>query len=185
MKKVIGIFLFIIIVFVLILAVRRHVIESYMVTPVENAFTSTSKKIGAQIEAEIPYLRFFGIGGSSNDGFIREKHISFLSSKKLEKEEGVRLISKIVNSYLKEVMSNKELKEYLKNYPFTYKNLRIGISVQEETRDPDSPSDIDIFDLQEGNIVYIKIVSSDPGKPSKHTFSEEPYEEALKRIEQN
>ena len=41
---------------------------------------------------------------------------------------------------------------------------------------------VDIFDLGEGKILYIKVLPDAKGKPPKHTFLEEGYQEALNRI---
>jgi len=148
----------------------------------ENMVNRITQKIGIQVEMQIPILRFIGMGGSSKNNIIKYKELAFNVNKKLEKNEGVELISKIVDIYLKNIYSEKSMESYLKEHPFTYKNLHVVLYIHNKEGDNVYHPDNGVIALREENMVYKTNTLTEKGYPKLESYITEPYEEAVKRI---
>lgn len=140
-----------------------------------------SKKAIIEIEEKFPYLKNIGIGGSTLNGVINYEQIDFIVNRELTKDEGVELISKIVDIYLS-VLHAERMEFYLSNRSFDFNNLKIGLFIHTEGGESIYHPKIGIFDLSSGNIFYITNKISEDGIILTETYTKEPYEEALKRI---
>ena len=141
-----------------------------------------SKKVGFQIEEELPALSLIGIGGSFEDGVIIYNTVDFNVKGVLEKSEGIRIISRIVDLYTSTIYSENFMISYLKDHPFTYKNLEIGLHVAMPDGGFVNHPDIRIFVLSEGSISYRTMRTDHDGLVKRETYTKEPYEEAVARI---
>jgi hypothetical protein len=131
-------------------------------------------------------LKCFGSGG----GFLNKVNeiiISFETQGPKNKKELRELVIKINEDLLKRYNENEEIRPYLKNYPFTAKNLRIGILLTDEKGNAIHNKGSNKEGLRAvyqswGNISYQ--VKNDE-KPNPQDVFEETYEEALSIVKNN
>ncbi len=131
-------------------------------------------------------LDCFGCGG----GFLNKVNeiiISFEKQGPKSKKELRELVIKINEDLLKRYNENEEIRPYLKNYPFTAKNLRIGILLTDEKGNAIHNKGSNKEGLRAvyqswGNISYQ--VKNDE-KPNPQDVFEETYEEALSIVKNN
>ena len=149
----------------------------------DETLTGIALKTGREIETEIPFLEFAGVGGSlSNDNVINHEKLVFNVKKIIKRDEGVVLISKILNKYLKNMYSEKKMESYLKSHPFTYKNLEVKLFVYTKEGDDVFHPDIESVTLRDGVISYLTVSKSEKWFYKDESYTEEPYEETAKRL---
>jgi len=86
------------------------------------------------------------------------------------------LIVPVINEYLSAINSNKEIRPYLHEYPFTAKNIEIRIFVYNPDRSELSLEKIDCITSLNGMLKYY--TRSNP----RQAICKETYEEALQAI---
>ena len=82
------------------------------------------------------HMRMTGIGGGAPGGKLWNLEAWFTrDGKKLNLEESRKLVVSIVEDYLEAINKNEELRPFLRDYPFTAKNLGIMVINQDENGD--------------------------------------------------
>ena len=125
-------------------------------------------------------LTCLGTGGKMmND--IKIMHIYFGYKNPLNLKEARSLILDCLETYLLSINSNKEIRPYLHNFPFTHKNVSIMISCRDDKGDRFLPDYITLMHTSElGNICYYV----DAGNYQTRLLHEELYEDALKIVKE-
>jgi hypothetical protein len=121
-----------------------------------------------------------GEGAAMPGGSVQELTLCFTTKCPYTKEKLRELIIKIAQELLTQVNKNKEIKKFIKNPPFTIKNIQIIIYNHDRNgrslRDPE----ISNAQILEGILNYSTIDPEDSFK-YKNEY-EESYEEALKAL---
>ncbi len=123
-------------------------------------------------------LRACGVGSGMMDQ-IRMLAISFYYYNEVDINEARNLVVTACLEYLNAINSNKEIRQYLQNYPFEPKNIRIAIYITKpDGSDPDS-GNLSIVTLSDGVLYY----SVDrPGTMQLNTIFKETFEEAQEKV---
>lgn len=123
-------------------------------------------------------MRQSSIGGGGGEDRIWLMSLSFdRNSQPLTEEESRRLIVDVVNDYLKAVNKDEILRPYLREYPFTPKNIELTIYNSDEDGNRINYPFIDIVDNREGKIGYF---TKEEGKEYGYkTEKYETYDEAV------
>ncbi len=124
-------------------------------------------------------LHFSGIGGSNIDG-IRMMHLSLDYDSPLDIASARRLIIYSGDLFLKNINTDKEIRPYLYQYPFTSKNIDIFISVQNDKSNMPTKEPLESIMLSYGTIRYL-IYDENENLKEIHR---ESYEEALKIVQE-
>ncbi len=131
-------------------------------------------------------LNCFGCGG----GFLNKVNeiiISFKIQGPKNREELRELVIKITEDLLRRYNDNEKIRPYLKNYPFTDRNVRIGILLTDEkgisfhNKGADKERLCAVYQFW-GSICY-QILNEE--KPYLQDVFEETYEEALSIVKNN
>lgn len=89
----------------------------------DRLIVNTGKKLGKKYNMKIT-----DIGGGSDDGiWLISVGFARYGEPPVTVDEGRRMIVDCIEEYLKDVNSDKEIRPYVKNYPFKPKNLDIAI----------------------------------------------------------
>ena len=129
----------------------------------------TGKKLGEKYK-----MSPVGIGGG---GGPKEEGIWLMSiafqryGDSLTEQMARRLIINCVNDFLEIVNNDKELKPFLKEYPFTANNLKISIYNYDYNGDPITEPFIVTVNMSEGEVSYFTFEN-----PYSHPFKTEKYE---------
>ena len=127
-------------------------------------------------------LFMIGTGGQMM-GDIQLARISFQYFHLVNLEEARALLVYTIQTFLKNINDNKEVRPYLHNYPFTTKNIEIKIFIYQPDGHYPPQGSIQFLVLR-NNILSYKLV-----KPSEFApwpiLKEETYEEALKILAEN
>ncbi len=97
------------------------------VSPPSVAITEKIEKTVAPTLAKKYKMTLCGSGGGMPDGIVDMLALSFESYRSLSIEEARPILVDCINTYVNAVNANQELKPYLKNAPFTAKNIEICI----------------------------------------------------------
>jgi hypothetical protein len=116
-----------------------------------------------------------GTGGRMMDD-IQMMAMSFDYYQEVDLKTGRELIVHIINEYLSAINSNKEIKPYLHEYPFTAKNVEIRIFIYNPDRSELPPEKIDCITSINGTLKYY--IRSNP----RQAIYEETYEQASRAI---
>jgi hypothetical protein len=126
-------------------------------------------------------IRPCGVGVSMPGGPIQKVALCFDTSYPYSKEKLRELLINSAHELLNQVQKNKEIQKFIKEPPFTIKNVQIIIYNHDkdgrELRDPE----ISVAEISQGGLNYQTIDPQDSFK-YKIDFSE-TYEEALKILE--
>ncbi len=126
-------------------------------------------------------LQCIGIGGKMmND--IQEMGISFQYFHVVDLSEARLLLVHTATEYLNEINNSRELRPYLHNYPFTYKNIAIRIFIRKPDNTDVSLDEISYMSCIDGLLTYD--LPYKKGSRVDRTLHKETYEEALKTIEE-
>lgn len=149
--------------------------ETRMTKIVNNSIRQLSTRYGV-----IP----IGTGGSNVDHKSKREFVAFQLRQKISKEEARILIVEIVELLLHNINGNKEIKNYLYNQPFSYRNLEIALFIRETDNSKIFHPNIGLVNLtQRGTVNF---VTYDPNDSfcGYATDIEESYEEAYKIVTQ-
>jgi hypothetical protein len=126
-------------------------------------------------------LKPSGSGAAMFGGPIQELALSFATKSPLTKEQLRELIIKTANELLNQVNDSKEIQEFIKNPPFTIKNVEIIIFNQDkECREVYDPQ-IATAQIIEGVLTFSTVDPQDHFN-YKNNFTE-TYEDALKIVQ--
>ena len=141
-------------------------------------------KISGRIveQLKIKYdLDFIGVGlsGSGDEKTIKTIMLDFTLNHLVTKEEGRDLILKCTTDFLHEINDSEELRPYLVQFPFTYRNIELTLLFYSDTRHEDTlDPNIWCISLVDGIIKY-KIANIQNPFTNK-SVEKESYEDALK-----
>lgn len=132
-------------------------------------------KIAKKLEKE-RNLYLVGTGGGMMDD-VEMMAMSFYMYDEVDLEKARKLLLYIVNSYLEDINTNKDIHPYLHNKPFTAKNIEIRIWFFNSNRERLSPEKIFHVSALEGKLSYY-IRGLEEG--TRQSVCKETYEEASK-----
>jgi hypothetical protein len=142
---------------------------------VNSVLAKTAKIIKSKFD-----LKPSGEGAAMPGGPIQELALCFDTKYPHNKEQLRGLLIKSANELLNQVNENEEIQKFLKERPFTIKNIQIIIyNHDKEGREVYDPG-IATAQISEGVLTYRTVDSTDTFK-FKQQF-EESYEEALKAL---
>ena len=142
-----------------------------------------SSKTGKQVQSEFDYLTYMGVGGSlDKNNVINYESLDFSTKKEIDRDEGVKIVSRVIEEYLKNIYSDEKMVDYLKEHPFSYKNLEITIYVEDKNGNDVYHPGLWVVYYKKGIIEYITKV-----KLAEYTYEtvsdvEESFLEAAKRV---
>jgi hypothetical protein len=135
-------------------------------------------KVGKKLSKK-HQMDLIGIGG----GMIKTVNLiclSFQIDHPLERGEARYLVVDCVEELLNAINNNEEVRPYLKNYPFTTKNVQIAIfSINPDRSDVYDPY-ITVASINESDKIYYRTSDSITNR-YKHEYTE-PYEEARAKV---
>ncbi|MFI0434548.1 MAG: hypothetical protein ACH350_02315 [Parachlamydiaceae bacterium] len=144
---------------------------------------STAAKIGSKIGKKYRMHSLGGGGGAKPDGIWLIAISLEKSEAALTEKEARELIIQCMDDLLTIVNHDDQLKPFLKNYPFTAKNVELVIYSYDKNRSLYQFPSIAIVGNFEGKIGYF---TEDPStKHGYHTKKYETYEEAVAILSQN
>jgi hypothetical protein len=114
-------------------------------------------------------------------GVIQLLGLEFQIYKKLTKDEARKILIECSREFLIEINRDENIRNNLKNYPFTDKNIEITLYIYEPSRESIYYPDIDTAAMNQGRL---KFTTTD--KENIHVYKTREYElfdEALKIIE--
>ena len=123
-------------------------------------------------------MQLCGAGGGMPEGIVDMLALSFDLKKALTIDEVRPILVDCIDTYLNVVNTDKELKPYLKNYPFTPKNIEISIFF----RAPNGKSINDPYLCVAGSLCG-KLIYSTKAEGQKFGYKSEvieSYEDAVK-----
>jgi hypothetical protein len=144
-------------------------------------YTEIANKITFQFAKKMQKsknLMFAGWGGAMMRD-IQTMNVSFNYYVPLQVPAARKLVVECVQEYLKDINANEEVRPYLRNYPFTEKNVTLAIFLYEKNGDDSFHPNLRYVTSSIGNIRYC----SHNGKEFIDLLKE-PYEEALKILKE-
>lgn len=133
----------------------------------------TAKELKAQKN-----LYLVGTGGQMMDD-IQMMAMSFDYYQEVDLKTARELIVHVINEYLSAINSNKEIRPYLHEYPFTAKNVEIRIWVFEPNGSNPPLDKIYYISAIDGSLAYYLDL---PETHSRQAICKEAYEEASQAI---
>ena len=133
----------------------------------------TAKELKAQKN-----LYLVGTGGGMMDD-IQMMAMSFDYYQEVDLKTGRELIVHVINEYLSAINSNKEIRPYLHEYPFTPKNIEIRIWVFEPNGSNPPLDKIYYISVIDGSLAYYLDL---PETHSRRAICKETYQQALEAI---
>jgi hypothetical protein len=100
------------------------------VSPPSVAMTGKIQKQVAPMLAKKYNMQLCGAGGGMPDGIVNMLALSYDLKRSLTIEQARPILIDCLNTYVNAVNADTELRPYLKNYPFTPKNIEIHIFFQ-------------------------------------------------------
>lgn len=125
------------------------------------------------------HLYLIGTGGGMMYD-VRKMSMDFQFYHELDLKESRKLLVDVVEEYLREINNSEKIRPYLHNYPFTVKNIEIGIWIYNPDKTDLPPEKISYISALDGVIDYYGEYS---GPPFRKVIHEETYEEALKALQ--
>ena len=141
-------------------------------------FADQVTKITAEKLLHNKNLHLIGTGGCMMNE-IENLTMKFDYSKEVDLTTARNLLIVSIQSYLDEINQNEQIRRYLKNYPFTPKNIEIGISIHNPDGSNVSKDKLFYISAYDGILYYYL---DGPYHTSRITSHQETYEEALKII---
>lgn len=129
-------------------------------------------------------MRLVGDSAAMPEGIISELGLLFRISRLLTREEARVILIDCVQTFLSEINSNENLKPYLKNRPFTSRNISITIFIKNQDGQDVSDPNLGVIHARFGKLDYITYQKE--SKYYEHQCeSEESFEEALSLVNQS
>lgn len=123
-------------------------------------------------------LECVGIGGGMMD-VIRCMTMSFHLDHEVSITEARRAVVGATEAYLHAINGSKRIRPYLKNYPFTQRDVGVTIFVHKAKGMYVDPGKIACITAR-GSVVSYELYEPNPNGSMFKDFCEEPYEEALR-----
>ena len=125
-------------------------------------------------------LYLIGVGGSSMLGIdYRMLSFSYYQDKELKIEEVRKDMVDIISKYLQEINQKKELRPFLRNYPFTLENVEITFFVMTEKAGNVPDGALHVIKAMNGKISYYIA----PFTPQRKPILRETFEEAREKVQ--
>ncbi|NGX38019.1 MAG: hypothetical protein K1000chlam2_01188 [Chlamydiae bacterium] len=137
-----------------------------------------SKEFGKEVERELKLIYIGGGGGMPKD--VEEVSISFLAYRTASIEEARSLEVRSIEKFLNSINSHKGIKTFLREYPFPAKRAEVSISFRKKNDEHQTNHSISYVTQINNKISYFV---KDPTKGRLVRIHEEPYEEALKIVQ--
>ncbi|MBI3259663.1 MAG: hypothetical protein HYZ54_09345 [Ignavibacteriae bacterium] len=137
--------------------------------------TNVAKKLKEEHD-----LYLVGIGGSMMYS-VETMSMSFRYYHDITLEEARKLLATAVKEYLSAINSDEKIRPYLKEYPFTAKNVEIDVLIF-QANDPQALSD-KIYYISAMNDLLSYYVADKTGQSGRRAICKESYEEALQLLE--
>lgn len=113
---------------------------------------------------------------------VEEISVKFLAFRKVSIEEARKLEVNCTERLLKAINSNDKIRPFLREYPFKANRAKISISFRNKNNTYHCDGGVDLV-FHAKNKIYYR--SEDPSTEQFFSLAEEPYEEALKIVQQN
>jgi hypothetical protein len=156
-----------------------------MISDFEKFVNKVTAEAGKAVERAYPYLTSVGAGGgfTLDNSTIDHEALMFRTEKILTEEEGVPLIADIINLYFDSLKKEKNLFAYLRENPFTYKNLRVKIFVfKNELNDVVSHPNIHMISLRDGVFWCYTVIPHEKRLYDTEWEKKEPFKQAAQRL---
>ena len=99
-------------------------------------------------------------------------------------EEARELLVYATESYLSDINNDEEVRPYLHNYPFTYKNIRIAIHFYKKDGNDVSSEVLSIAVANKGRVDYYMDDPKDPKRYALKEMLEETFEDSQRLCKQ-
>lgn len=135
----------------------------------------------AQKLAKRHNMNIFGIGGGMAD-CVNFLGLDFLIQGPLSKEQLRRILIDSVQELLKAVNGNEEIRPYLKNYPFTEREISVTLFIKDPNGKKIYDPEIGVASAGQGTIYYYT-----DDKENMYVYKQEikeDYETALKIVQE-
>ncbi len=137
-----------------------------------------SKEVAANIQDELDLIYIGGGGKMPRD--VEELSLKFLAYRKASIEQARKLEVIAVQKLLNSINTHKPIKPFLREHPFPSRRAEVSISFRKKNNEHEIDHSIS-YVTQLNNILYYCI--EDIKKDKLVTIYEEPYEEALKIVQ--
>ena len=125
-------------------------------------------------------LYLIGVGGSSMLGIdYRMLSFSYYRDKELKIEEARKDMAEVICKYLKAINQEKELRPFLRNYPFDSSNIEITLFVHDKKGNKVPQGSLTLIEAVDGKISYYVA----PFEVKSEPILEETFEEALEKVQ--
>jgi hypothetical protein len=125
-------------------------------------------------------LYLIGTGGRAMLGIERNSlDFSYYRDEELKIEEARKDIVEVVSKYLQEINQKKELRPFLRNYPFTLENVEITFFVMTEKAGNVPDGALHVIKAMNGKISYYIA----PFTPQRKPILRETFEEAREKVQ--
>jgi len=121
-----------------------------------------------------------GILDGMPEGIIHEVGVYLDINHVISKQKARKIIVECAQDFLHEINSHKQLQPYLKEHPFTSKNIEISLFVNDINGATTYFPDLGVVSISKGLIIY---QTNDPYDHSKYKTEEsETFEEAVQKV---
>jgi hypothetical protein len=134
------------------------------------------KNVSTQLKQE-KNLSPFGFGGQTSNG-VEMLALSFIYFQPLEIKESRELLLYCIDSFVDAVNKEERIHYYLKNSPFTSKNIQVTIYLY----NPDGSNLSSGLQVISNNGGFLRYKTDNPDGPLFKTVLKETYHEALQKI---
>jgi hypothetical protein len=145
-----------------------------------NAYTENSNRViksHAKLMQKQYGLNLGGTGGSGPTDIVT-LYLYYEQDRTSNVGHARKLYVSIIESLIKIVNADKEIRPYLRDFPFTYQNCDITLSFSK--RDEFGTGSLSMVALCGKDILYYTLING-----RNEVTHEEPYEEALKIVQSN
>ncbi len=149
---------------------------------ITDVFNNVSRKTARKIEKELPKMQLIGLGGASNVDVVSLKKLVFRVNGKIDQDQGVVLIHRVVHLYFENLNAESKLKDYLEENSFTYENLEVVLIIYNSNGSDVFHPDICFVNLRDGIISFQSVSESKDGASHLESDIEIPYIEAIKNL---
>ncbi len=127
-----------------------------------------------------------GLGLMSMDNIVTAIDLHFYMERPLQKEEAVQIVVDCVEELVKCANANKELRIFMRNYPFTFKNVGVSIMMRNTDGSTIQAPGVSLVSCSMGDIsYYIKEGECMEDYAYPETFEKVVNKRTLKQIQQS
>lgn len=136
-------------------------------------------KIGKKLTKK-HHMDLIGVGGGMM-GSVYMIGLGFQIHHPMDRNEARERIVDCVEELLKAINENEEIRPFLRDYPFTTKNVQVSIYIDHPDGRPIFDPDIEIVSVFESNDITFCTVDQTNTMKYKNQYRE-PYQEALAKV---